>query len=214
MCFQLTWQVLISESIIWQISNCLTDMKSESGIDTLVPAAIHPPPRCLDICHIPGGRLVGQSLIALTTGSPCQTPSPYRSSLPPCPPILPFTLQQPTATRPRCSWIIQAGRQPIALSFVGEDATTKDRQLAELLWLSSADQKTMVTSVSAERSRTLKLQAQSHIHHSGPISVLLRQIPELARFPSWLCLWPQMFGPQKRISLVKLFLSSAAKWQG
>lgn len=83
MCFQLTWQVLISESIIWQISNCLTDMKSESGIDTLVPAAIHPPPRCLDICHIPGGRLVGQSLIALTTGSHCQTPSPYRSSPPP-----------------------------------------------------------------------------------------------------------------------------------
>lgn len=196
MCFQLTWQVVITEPIIWQISNCLSDMKSESGIDTLVPAAIHPPPCCLDICHIPGGRLVGPIPYCTDYWELPPNPSPYRSKAAPL--ILPFTLQQPTATRPRCSWIIQAGLQPIALSFVGEDAATKDRQLADLLWLSSTDQKTMVTSVSAERSRTLKLQAQSHIHNSGPISVLLCQIPELARFPSWSCLSPQMFGPQMR----------------
>lgn len=115
-------------------------------------------------------------------GRPIPYCTDYWEPLPTPLPILPFALQQPTATRPRCSWIIQAGRQPIALSFVGEDATTKDRQLADLLWLSSPGQKTMATSVSAEGSRTLKLQAQSHIHNSGPISVLLRQIPELARF--------------------------------
>lgn len=54
----------------------------------------------------------------------------------PQPPIPPFTPQQHTATRPRCSWIIQAGRQAIALSFVGEEAWTKDGQLTEQLWLS------------------------------------------------------------------------------
>lgn len=192
------------ESIMWYISNCLPEIKSKSGIDTLVPAAIHPPSSLLR--YLPHSwRKIGRP-IPYYTDYWEPPPNPLPTQIPPTP-ILPFTLQQPTATRPRCSWIIQAGRQPIALSFVGEDAATKGRQL----WQSSPDQKTMVTSVGTRRSRRLKLRAKSHICKSGPISVTPNT--RRRRFHFGRCLSPQMFG-QERISLVKLFLSFHAKRQG
>lgn len=151
-----------------------------------------PPPHCLDICHIPGGRLVGPSLITLTTGSRRQTPSPHTPQPPPPHPFL-----YPATTNSHTSPLFMnnpggptAHRTQLCGGKTPQQKTGSSGRAAQIRkqWLL----------VSVRRSRRLKLRAKSHIHKSGPISVLLRQIPQLKGFHFGRCLSPQMFGPQKQ----------------
>lgn len=135
-------------------------------------------------CTFLKGDYLGPSFMHGIYWESLPPPSIPISTHTPKPPIPPFTSQQHTATRPCCSWIIQAGRQAIALSFVGEEARTKDGQLTEQLWLSRLRRKTMVTSVSTDRGRRQRLQSKSHIQAPASTSVLPRQIPRLGTLPS------------------------------
>ncbi len=122
------------ESVIWCMISTLHQHGSLNKIIYTCCGQDPPPtPRLLDTFL--KEDYLGPSLMHWLYWEPLPPPPPLPPYTPK-PPIPPFTLQQHTATRPRCSWIIQAGRQPIALSFVGEDARTKDGQLTEQLWLS------------------------------------------------------------------------------